>query len=226
VSEAENRSVVGAEPEVSGQLCISAIEQSLFGVVDVKTFLDTALSITGHEVDPRVLVEPDGTDDLRFPMQDMPPGMEAEFRICRNTEGLPLVLALSMHLEAPRSPYLVDSAIRASPSVRLQVWLEDSGAVRDFVVHTNLEVSPWETGEVLGAKWDEGKMTEGLLYHIKTEDPSAHRITAHGIIDGQPDDWPISGSVETGLDMANVDLFGIRLLAMYRSVNPLQSERR
>lgn len=210
--------VIEAQPE-SFRSAMRAVEGSVFGRLDVNSLLDAALVAAEGELDPRVIVDPDGSGALRFPLSVSVEGVAAEFRILNGTPEYPVIIGIGLSFDAPREPYLLDAAIRQGAELFVTVWTNEGGEVGHFTAMTKSLVAHRATSDDLGVPWDKGTITEGLLCHYSATQGDNIGLKEHGLVDGNPKTWKSAGSLEAPPDMEKVRRFSDRCLSLYRSVD-------
>ncbi len=97
------------------------------------------------------------------------------------------VLALRLQLDPPAEPYLLEGAVRKSPVAHIQAFLDKSGEVKDLVIMT--DVAPSGRSRKWGLPLDQGRIPEGILYHLEMDDPLGWTAETYGLVDGADASW-------------------------------------
>jgi hypothetical protein len=166
----------------------TAIEVSLTGGLDPGAILDACLALVKLHVDRTdlPLAAPDGS--LRYRLANSPAGVQAELWVTRSSNSkFGNVLALRLSLDAPAEPYMVEGAVRKSPIAHVQAFLDKAGNVKDLVILT--DVAPSNRSRRWGLPLDEGRIPEGILYHLETDDPLGWTAETYGLVDGADASW-------------------------------------
>jgi hypothetical protein len=166
----------------------TAIEVSLTGGLDPGAILDACLGLVKLHVDRTdlPLAAPDGS--LRYRLANTPTGMQAELWVTRSKNAkFENVLALRLSLEPPAEPYMLEGAVRKNPVAHVQAFLDKSGHVKDLVIMT--DVAPSNRSRRWGLPLDEGRIPEGIIYHLEMDDPLGWTAETYGLVDGSDASW-------------------------------------
>ncbi len=173
---------------------LSEIETSLYGAINPASLAETAIDLLDFEVSDKAIPEhhPDG---IRFPLLGIPEGMTADLQVTKNRSNED-VLALNVKFDVPRTPYLVEGAVRFAPELHVQCWTDAAGDLKHFSIMTNLGVS----GESLryGISPFEGTIPEGLRYYMRLEEGFMPWVKSFGLKDSSPTVWEVPGQIEGG----------------------------
>lgn len=200
--------------------CRRAIEDALRERMDVEALLEAGLLAAQGQLDPRVVLEADGSGDLCFPVRGLPEGAEAEFRVSQGTPEHPRILSIRLAFDKPGEPAFLEQAMRERPEVTCKCFFDPEGRVERVGVLTKLDIDHRASRDALGLDVREGQLVEGMLYTTHPLDRSQDKLRVHGLAAGQPRSWDSLSSPASGYDPSRLRALGTRLLSLYQGVAP------
>jgi RNA polymerase sigma-70 factor (ECF subfamily) len=151
------------------------IEGTLSGQVNPTFYLDLATRLTALEPGT-VLLEPDPSGAVRFPLEGTPEGMHAELllRKTNNPRFDSRVCTLLITLDNSAEPYVVDGVKRRPAQAQVTLWRGQDGSVRNFGILTNLAVNQRpELGD---------RISESTLFNYDVDNPYAAAGHVSGMV--------------------------------------------
>ena len=163
----------------------SALEATLYGRLDLDSIVGMAQDLVQMGVDSHAYPDPHPTGRVQFPILSTIDGVEATLAISRSRVFAD-VLTLSVSLEQPFEPYLLEGAVRNKPSVEITSWLDEDGELEHFGILTSLQPNRLTLDH--GFSLTDGELTEGVSFHMDLSDPSGWKATPFGFEGGMPMD--------------------------------------
>jgi hypothetical protein len=193
----------------------SAIELSVAGALDPTAIVRAGLSLVQLHLakDDLPTTAPDGS--LRYPLAGCPPGVRAELWVARSSATKDAnVLSLRVELDAPAEPYLLVGAVRKAPIVYLQAFLDAAGAMKDFVLLT--DIAPSGASRSFGLSLSDGRVPQGIVFHADMSRPSEWKAQSYGLEGGADGSWddPIALLGEPWPETAEIAELGNGLLGL------------
>ena len=222
----EDRSL---EPELSAarQQLQGAIEASIYGVLDPASILDSVLALTDSSVDTHSIPETTSGGTLQYPLSDKPEGVEkAQFFIkgASTTVANTHALSLQLQLARPVEPYLLDGFKRTNPETEITLAWDSTGHPIQVSIMTSIPVAPESANA--GVPIDQTRVTNGVVYSIKLDNPGHWTARGHGMDHGTAHIWemPVTLAGATWPQDEGIQLLASRLTVMYDSVKQDYSE--
>ena len=166
----------------------SAVEASLSNALDPAAIVNSALALLHAHVEKGILptTAPDGS--LRYRLTPCPAGVQAELWVARSTGSkFEDVLSLRMKLAPPSEPYLLEGAVRKDPVAYVQAFLDASGRMKDLVIMT--DIAPSGESRKFGLDVLQGRMPQGIIFHVDTSRPDDWKASAYGLDNGTDRTW-------------------------------------
>lgn len=202
-----------------------AIEETVYERLDPSAVLDAALHVVELEPDSEAVPFPDGFGDLRFAVSGMPDGLSADFVVGRvSNPKIGSVLSLEIRAKEPFSPYLIEGAVRAEPTVTIKVWTDPEGNPTALGIHSSLR--PTSETLALGMPIEGANITQGIGYTLNLTDMS-DSMSAYGVKGGEFATWQVpvtlGGSAWPRGD--DIERLSKRLMKNYSDIQTAYSQR-
>ncbi len=188
IPSADSPAASDAESERLRADLTSAVESTVAGALDPEAIVNSALALLHSHVEKGVLptTAPDGS--LRYRLTPCPPGVQAELWVARSTGSkFEDVLSLRMKLAAPREPYYFEGAVRKDPVAYVQAFLDEAGRMKDLVIMT--DVAPSGESRRFDINVLQGRMPQGIIFHVDTSRPDEWKASSYGLDDGADRTW-------------------------------------